>query len=151
METSAVRVLTLLCLIIAVSHCYSMQHTVESVRRSLRSLREPRTQDGARMEGIAYSRKAGSSSTTAPMNTGVHNMTVPHFLRELYLHLEEPASHMYSDVNSILSYENQAINGSESLLHSLALQQCWVLRLGARYSSGQRVCNKFGASWKGVD
>lgn len=69
------------------------------------------------MESMLYSREADSDSSDAAVNTGVQNLTVPHFLlHELYLHLEKPIDHTYSDVNSILSFENQA-NASESLLH----------------------------------
>ena len=117
METSAARKLTLVFLLLAVWGCQSMQHSVESVRRSLRSLRSPRAQEGANMESMLYSREADSDSSDAAVNTGVQNLTVPHFLlHELYLHLEKPIDHTYSDVNSILSFENQA-NASESLLH----------------------------------
>lgn len=124
METSAARMLTLVCLLLAVCGSQSVQHSVESVRRSLRSLRTPRAHEGANMESMQYSRKADSDSSDAAASTGVQNLTVPHFLlHELYLHLEQPIDHTYSDVNSILSYENQA-NASEFRLHSLVLQQC---------------------------
>ena len=72
----------------------------------------PRGEDGDSTKDMDDSRKADNSSTGAVMDVGLANVTVPHFLRELYLHLDEPASHLYSDVNSILSYENEAINGS---------------------------------------
>ena len=68
------------------------------------------------MESMQHSREAGSDSRDAAVNTDMQNLTVPHFLlHELYLHLEQPIGHTYSDVNSILSFENQA-NASESLL-----------------------------------
>lgn len=130
METSAARKLTLVFLLLAVWGCQSMQHSVESVRRSLRSLRSPRAQEGANMDSMQYSREADSDSSDAAVNTGVQNLTVPHFLlHELYLHLEKPIDHTYSDVNSILSFENQA-NASESLLHFM---YCQVLRVCILY------------------
>lgn len=116
METSAARSLTLVCFLLAVSGCETLQlHSpVGSLRRTLRSLPEPRREETVNIEVPEGPRRDGNGSTDVTATARLQNVTVPHFLREL---LEEPVSHL-GNVNSIRTYENQAINESESLLHS---------------------------------
>lgn len=70
---------------------------------------ELRREEAANIAIPERSRRDGNGSTDVAATARLQNVTVPHFLREL---LEEPVSHL-GNVNSIRTYENQAINESE--------------------------------------